>query len=240
MNRERLMAWKPQHLEVSNLNLTKESAKSYCKSLGICIYKYVCIYIYIQNRNIQQGWFFFRLFLPDPRDPPHPWQDRQQHHQHQPWVLGGHNQLYGPGGPQGWHWKREGKKTYCWWKKSGIHQLRLVVFFSFRPIIYKVLLYIPVWCRSSEPSTVWESWYTQILDISTFYDGFKGELHCFLFVSNIELYSICWVLGFVMWIMYCLRNIAYLEYLPSGDMSNPRKAGRVQGNWGVMTWATHP
>ena len=37
----------------------------------------------------------------------------------------------------------------CWWKKSGDHQLRLVVY----PIIYKVL-YIPAGCLGFLPSTV--------------------------------------------------------------------------------------
>ena len=34
--------------------------------------------------------------------------------------------------------------TYCWWKKSGIHQLRLGVY----PIIYQVFIH-PTWCRIS-------------------------------------------------------------------------------------------
>ena len=33
---------------------------------------------------------------------------------------------------------------YCWWKKSGVHQLRLVVY----PVIFEVFLH-PRWCRIS-------------------------------------------------------------------------------------------
>ena len=58
----------------------------------------------------------------------------------------------------GWAWMQGvlgSYENYAWWQKSGIHQLRLVVY----PVIYKVFLH-PRWCRISsinnflDPETV--------------------------------------------------------------------------------------
>ena len=53
----------------------------------------------------------------------------------------------------GFFFRRETSETYCWWKKSGVHQLRLVVY----PSIFRAL-YIPGGCWGFLPPTVVGGW----------------------------------------------------------------------------------